>query len=63
MTYKVSSITKIYTVSLSPNNQSDWSRKISLAITRQITREELNLLLTITTAARSSEEAEMTSQS
>ena len=29
-------------------------RKISLAITRQITEEDINLLLTKTTAARSS---------
>ena len=42
--------------------QSDWSRKISLAITRQITQEDINLLLTKTTAARSSQEAVMTSQ-
>ena len=41
--------------------QSDWSRKISLAITRQITQEDINLLLTKTTAARSSQEAVMTS--
>ena len=43
--------------------QSDWSRKISLAITRQITQEGINLLLTKTTATRSSQEALMTSQS
>ena len=36
-------------------------RKISLAITRQITQEDINLLLTKTTAARSSQEAVMTS--
>ena len=42
--------------------QSDWSRKISLAIKRQITQEDINLLLTKTTAARSSQEAVMTSQ-
>ena len=41
--------------------QSDWSRKISLAMTRQITQEDINLLLTKTTAARSSQEAVMTS--
>ena len=41
--------------------QSDWSRKISLAITRQITQEDINLLLTKTTAARTSQEAVMTS--
>ena len=41
--------------------QSDWSRKISLAITRQITQQDINLLLTKTTAARSSQEAVMTS--
>ena len=42
--------------------QSDWSRKISLAITAQITQEDIDLLLTKTTAARSSQEAVMTSQ-
>ena len=45
--YKVSSITKTYAVIA---EQSDWSRKISLAITRQITQEDINLLLTKTTA-------------
>ena len=34
--------------------QSDLSRKIYLAITTQITQEDINLLLTKTTAARSS---------
>ena len=44
--------------------QSDLSRKISLAITRQITQEDkfvLKLLLTTTTAARSFQEAVITS--
>ena len=42
--------------------QSDLSRKIYLAITTQITQEDIILLLTKTTAARSSQEAVMTSQ-
>ena len=54
--YKVSSTAKkLYTFVIA--EQSDWSRKISLAITRQITQEDINLLLTKTTAARSSQEA------
>ena len=43
------------------SGQSDFG-KISLAITTQITQEDINLLLTKTTAARSSQEAVMTSQ-
>ena len=58
--YKVSSTAKkCYTFVI--DEQSDWSRKISLAITRQITQEDINLLLTKTTAARSTQEAVMTS--
>ena len=56
--YKVSSKAKNYALFLSPNNphwQSHWSRKISLAI-RHIRQEDINLLLTKTTAARSSQE-------
>ena len=41
--------------------QSDWSRKIYLTITRQITQKDINLLLTNATADRSSQEAVMTS--
>ena len=41
--------------------QCDSIRKISLAITRQITQEDKNLLLIKTTAARSSQVAVMTS--
>ena len=41
--------------------QYDSIRKISLAITRQITQEDKNLLLIKTTAARSSQVAVMTS--
>ena len=37
--------------------------KISFAITRQITQEDINLLLIKTTAAGCSQEAAMTSQS
>ena len=44
------------------SGQSDWSWKISLAITTQITQEDINLSLTKTTAARCSQEAVMTSQ-
>ena len=43
------------------SGQSDYIRKISLNFS-QITQEDINLLLTKTTAARSSQEAEMTSQ-
>ena len=58
--YKVSSTAKKwYTFVI--DEQSDWSRKMSLAITRQITQEDINLLLTKTTATRSSQEAVMTS--
>ena len=58
--YKVSSIAKnLCTFVIA--EQFDWSRKISLAITRQITQEDINLLLTKTTATRSSQEAVMTS--
>ena len=57
--YKVSSTAKKwYTFVI--DEQSDWSRKISLAITRQITQEDRNLLLKETTAASSSREAVMT---
>ena len=41
--------------------QSDSIRKIFLAITRQITQEDINLLLIKTTAARSSQVAVMSS--
>ena len=59
--YKVSSITKNYALLSSSNNPTEaW--KTSLAITRQIAQEDINLLLTKTTAARSSQEAVMTSQ-
>ena len=44
------------------SGQSNYSRKLSLAITTQITQEDINLLRTKTTAARSSQEAVMTSQ-
>ena len=40
---------------------SGHGRKNSVAITREITQEDINLLLTKTTAARPSQEAVMTS--
>ena len=46
---------------LSPDNLTE-AEKISITITTQITQEDINLLLTKTTAARSSQEAVMTSQ-
>ena len=55
--YKVSSIYSETLWNFVIAEQSDWSRKISLTITRQITQENINLLLTKTTAARSSQEA------
>ena len=60
--YKVSSIAKnLCTFVIA--EQFDWSRKISLAITRQIAQEDINFLLTKTThASRSSQEAVMIMQ-
>ena len=55
----ISSIAKTFDIA----EQSDWNRKNYLAITRQNTQEDINLLLTKTTAARCSQEAVMTSQS
>ena len=60
--YKVSSIAKNYALLLSPNNPTEAKKSVTLAKTRQITpQEDINLLLTKTTAARSSQEAVMAS--